>query len=202
LLSGIDRGLFDHPGASILQRSLTTDEHTTLTAMVTRGLNSPLTSSMGRLFDAVAALTGVRSDAIYEGQAAIELEALADPTERGSYRFDLVGSDPVVIDPEPVVRAILDDLAGGVSIPAISARFHHAVIDASVEVAKHACARAQVRHVACCGGVFMNRIVLAGVMAGVEAAGLTPLVHRDLPMNDGAVSYGQAVVAWANRDAV
>jgi len=202
LLSGMDRGLFDHPGASILQRSLTTMEYTTLTAMVTRGLNSPLTSSMGRLFDAVAALTGVRADAIYEGQAAIELEALADPAEPGAYRFGLVGSDPVVIDPEPVVRSILDDIAAGVPTPAISARFHRAVVNASVDVAVSACERTGVRHVACCGGVFMNRIVLAGVMEGVEAAGLTALIHRDLPMNDGAVSYGQSVVAWANRDAV
>jgi hydrogenase maturation protein HypF len=202
LLSGIDRGLFDHPGASLLRQSLTNEEHTTLSAMVDRGLNSPLTSSMGRLFDAVAALTGVRFDAMYEGQAAIELEALADPSERGAYRFDLVGSDPVVIDPEPVVRAILDDLAAGVPTPAISARFHRAVVDASVVVATAACARTGARHVACCGGVFMNRNVLAGVVAGVEAAGLTALTHRDLPMNDGAVSYGQAVVAWARRDAV
>jgi hydrogenase maturation protein HypF len=59
-----------------------------------------------------------------------------------------------------------------------------------------------VRHVACGGGVFMNRIVLAGVVRGIEAAGLTPLVHRRLPANDGAISYGQAVVAWALRDAV
>jgi len=202
LLSGIDRGLFDHPGASLLQDSLTNEEHTTLSAMVSRGLNSPLTSSMGRLFDAVAAMTGVRSDAMYEGQAAIELEALADPTERGAYRFDLVGSDPVVIDPEPVVRAILDDLASGVSVPTISARFHRAVVDVSVSVATTACARTGARHVACCGGVFMNRNVLAGVVAGVEAAGLTALTHRDLPMNDGAVSYGQTVVAWARHDAV
>jgi hydrogenase maturation protein HypF len=202
LLTGIDGGLFSHPGASILQRSLTNEEPTTLAAMVSRGLNSPLTSSMGRLFDAVAALTGVRSDAMYEGQAAIELEALADRAELGSYRFDLVGADPIVIDPEPVVRAILDDIAAGAGTPAISARFHRAVIGVSVEVAVRACARAGTRHVACCGGVFMNRIVLSGVAAGVEAAGLTALVHRDLPMNDGAVSYGQAVVAWARRDAV
>jgi hydrogenase maturation protein HypF len=202
LLCGIDRGLFDHPGASLLRHSLTNEEHTTLSAMVSRGLNSPLTSSMGRLFDAVAALTGVRSDAIYEGQAAIELEALADPSERGAYRFDLVGSDPIVMDPASVIGAILDDLAAGVPVPVISARFHRAVIDVSVEVATRACARAHARHVVCCGGVFMNRVVLAGVVEGVEAAGLTALIHRDLPMNDGAISYGQAVVAWANRDAV
>jgi hydrogenase maturation protein HypF len=202
LLSGIDRGLFDHPGASLLRNALTNEEHTTLSAMVSRGLNNPRTSSMGRLFDAVAAMTGVRFDAMYEGQAAIELEALADPAERGAYRFDLVGSDPVVIDPEPVVRAILDDLDSGVSAPTISARFHRAVVNVSVAVATAACARTGARHVACCGGVFMNRNVLAGVVAGIEAAGLTALTHRDLPMNDGAVSYGQAVVAWARHDAV
>jgi hydrogenase maturation protein HypF len=202
LLSGLDGGLFEHSGASILQRSLADEERATLQAMVSRGLNSPLTSSMGRLFDAVAALTGVRADAAYEGQAAIELEALADPAERGAYRFGLSGGDPIVIDPEPVVRAILDDLAAGAGAPAISARFHRAVADMSVEVAVHACALAGVRRVVCAGGVFMNRILLSGVIAGVEAAGLEPLVPRDLPMNDGAVSYGQAVVAWARRDAV
>lgn len=202
LLYGVDRGLFAHPGASIIQRSLTNEEHATLSAMVSRGLNSPLSSSMGRLFDAVAALVGVRSDALYEGQAAIELEALADPAEPGAYRFDLTNGSPAIIDPEPVVRAILDDLATGTLVPAISARFHRAVIDVSVEVAVRTCAAARVRHVACAGGVFMNRLVLGGVVAGLEAAGLVPLVHRDLPMNDGAVSYGQSVVAWARRDAV
>jgi hydrogenase maturation protein HypF len=202
LLLGMDRGLFDHPGARNLQTLLTKGEHSTICAMVDRRLNSPLTSSMGRLFDAIAALTGVRADALYEGQAAIELEALADPAERGSYHFELTGDAPVVIDPEPVVRAVLDDLAASVPVPAISARFHNAVIAATVEVAARACASAGVRHVACSGGVFMNRLVLAGVIAGVESAGLVPLIHRDLPVNDGGISYGQAVVAWARRDAV
>jgi hydrogenase maturation protein HypF len=202
LLSGLDDGLFDHPGASILRSSLTIQELATLRAMADRRLNSPSTSSMGRLFDAVAALAGVRADALYEGQAAIELEALADRGERGSYRFGLVGDAPVVIDPEPVVRAILDDLAAGVGAPTVSARFHNAVVEMTIEVAVRACEQTGARHVALAGGVFMNRIVLAGVRAGVEAAGLVPLVHRDLPMNDGDVSFGQAVVAWARRNTV
>lgn len=202
LLLGTDRGLFDHPGARILQSSLTNEERSTICTMVDRGLNSPLTSSMGRLFDAIAALTGVRADAMYEGQAAIELEAFADPSERAAYRFELVGDAPIVIDPEPVVRAVLDDLAASVPVPTISARFHNAVVAATVEVATRSCARAGVRHVACSGGVFMNRLVLAGVLAGVEAAGLVPLIHRDLPVNDGGISFGQTVVAWARRDVV
>jgi hydrogenase maturation protein HypF len=202
LLSGLDEGLFDHPGASILRESLTNSEQATLRAMANQGLNSPLTSSMGRLFDAVAALAGVRADALYEGQAAIELEALADRDEPGAYPFALVGDSPIVIDPEPMVRALLDDLAAGATAPTVSARFHNAVVAVTVEIASHACARAGVRHVALAGGVFMNRIVLAGVRAGLTAAGLVPLVHRDLPTNDGDVSYGQAVVAWALRDTV
>jgi hydrogenase maturation protein HypF len=157
---------------------------------------------MGRLFDAVAALTGVRSEAAYEGQAAIELEALADRGERGAYRFDLIGDAPIVIDPEPMIRELLDDLAAGTGAPTISARFHNAVVNVTVDVATRACERAGVRHVALTGGVFMNRLVLAGVRTGLEAAGLVPLVHRDLPTNDGDISYGQAVVAWALRDTV
>jgi hydrogenase maturation protein HypF len=202
LLSGLDEGLFDHPGASVLQHSLTTQEHATLRAMASRGLNSPLTSSMGRLFDAVAALSGVRSDALYEGQAAIELEALADRDERGAYTFALTGQAPTIIDPEPLVRELLDDVAAGVPASIISARFHNAVVAVTVEVAARACAGAGVRQVALTGGVFMNRIVLAGVRQGLEARGLAPLVHRDLPTNDGDISYGQAVVAWALRDTV
>jgi hydrogenase maturation protein HypF len=160
---------------------------------------------MGRLFDAVAALTGVRDDAHYEGQAAIELEACADTSTDGTYSFDTReedGGSPTVIEYEPVLRAILDDLAAGAGAPAISMRFHRAVIDVTVEVAARAAADAGTRHVALSGGVFMNRILLAGVMRGLESRGLTPLIHRDLPVNDGGISYGQAVIANATADAV
>jgi len=202
LLLGTDRGLLDHPGLRFLQKTLATEELTTIPAMVDRGINSPLTSSMGRLFDAVAAIAGVRADAAYEGQAAIELEALADRSEAGAYPFGLNGEGPVVIDPEPMLRALLDDLAAGVSAPTVSARFHNGVVAASVEVARRACALTGATRVACAGGVFMNRIVLARIVAGVEAAGLTPLTHRDLPATDGGISFGQTVVAHARRDEV
>ncbi len=98
--------------------------------------------------------------------------------------------------------AILDDLAAGEGAPAISMRFHRAVTDVTVEVAARAAATAGTKHVALGGGVFMNRILLAGVMRGLESRGLTPLIHRDLPVNDGGISYGQAVIANACRDAV
>ncbi|MDO8963448.1 MAG: carbamoyltransferase HypF [Coriobacteriia bacterium] len=202
LLMGMDRGLLDHPGSHFLHEALTTDELTMLPAMVDRGVNSPLTSSMGRLFDAVAAITGVRADAAYEGQAAIELEAIADPQESVAYRFAVIDGPPAVIDPEPVVRAILDDVSRGVPAPIISARFHNAVIGVSVDTAVAACGAAGAGYVACSGGVFMNRILMAGVLRGIENAGITPLTPRDLPVNDGGISFGQAAVAWSRRDTV
>jgi hydrogenase maturation protein HypF len=202
LLLGVDPGLLDHAGAEVLREALRPEELSTLPVLVERGINSPLTSSMGRLFDAVAALAGVRFDALYEGQAAIELEAVADPGETGAYAFGLTDGSPTLIDPEPVVRALLDDLAAGATAATVSARFHRAVVDVSVEIAHRTCVEADTRHVACSGGVFMNRILLSGVITGVEAGGLVALIHRDLPVNDGGISFGQAVIAWARRDTV
>ena len=205
LLLHTDKGLLSHPGFRHLQSALATDELATVSIMVNRGLNSPFTSSIGRLFDAVAALTGVRTDAHYEGQAAIELEACADTGADGAYSFDTCegsGGTPTVIEYEPVLRAILNDLDAGVSAPVISMRFHRAVVAMTVEVAACAAAAAGTRHVTLSGGVFMNRILLAGAMRGLESRGLTPLIHRLLPVNDGGISYGQAVIANASRDAV
>jgi hydrogenase maturation protein HypF len=202
LLVGMDRGLLDHPGLALLRSRLATDELTTIPAIADRGLNSPLASSMGRLFDAVAAICGVRTDSLYEGQAAIELEACADPAERGSYSFALTGDSPIVIDPLPLVTAMLDDLAAGASASTVSARFHNGVVAMSVEVARLAADAAGSPRVALSGGVMMNRLVLAGTTRGLIAAGLEPLLPVALPVNDGAISYGQAVVALARRDAV
>ena len=201
LLLGLDRGLLDHPGLHGLHARLTTDELTTIPTMVDRGVNSPLTSSMGRLFDAVASLIGVRDDALYEGQAAIELEAIADVCESGSYRFGLLDGSPLVIDPLPVVEAILDDLASGLAAPAISARFHRAVVDATVAVAQRAAEAAGTRRVALSGGVFMNRLLLSGSLQALTAAGLELLLPVDLPINDGGISFGQAVVALSRAAA-
>jgi hydrogenase maturation protein HypF len=200
LLAGTDRGLLNHAGSQGLLSRMASDERDVILTMVERSFNSPLTSSMGRLFDAVAALAGVRDDADYEGQAAMELEAMADPSAEGSYAFALTGADPVVVDPLPVVSALLEDLASDVPVPTIAARFHRAVVGAIVEVAARASAETGSRDVALAGGVFMNRLVLGGAIRGLSAANLRPLTHRRLPVNDGAVSYGQAVVAWANRD--
>ena len=202
-------GLLDHSGAGALRTRLAAGEEATLLRMIERGVNSPLTSSMGRLFDSVAALVGIADDARYEGEAAILLEAAADPSAEGSYEFGLVESPPIgaladdslplVVDPTPVLSAILDDLAAGIPSGVISARFHRAVVGCIVRVGLRAAERGGTRYVALAGGVFMNRLILGGAVEELASAGLTPLTHVRLPVNDGAVSFGQAVVAWAQR---
>jgi hydrogenase maturation protein HypF len=175
--------------------------------MVERGVNSPLTSSAGRLFDAVAAIVGIADDAGYEGEAAILLEAAADLAERGAYEFALVAAapsesgapGPLTIDPTPVLSAVLSDVAVRVPVGAISMRFHRAVVRCIVNVSEAAAQRVDTCYVALAGGVFMNRIVFGEAVRELSAAGLIPLTHMRLPVNDGAVSFGQAVVAWARR---
>ncbi len=194
--------LLEHPGAAPLRERLAPGEETTLLRMIERGINTPMTSSAGRLFDAVAALAGVRDDARYEGQAAIELESLADDAEPGSYAFAIAETAPdrpFVIDSRPVLAAILDDVASGVPASAISARFHRAVARAIVDGCVRASAATGIETVALAGGVFMNRLVLGGAVSGLAEAGLRPITHLRLPANDGGVSFGQAVVAWARR---
>jgi hydrogenase maturation protein HypF len=202
-------GLLDHVGAAPLRSRLAAGEEATLLRMIERDVNSPLTSSMGRLFDSVAAIIGIADDAHYEGEAAILLEAAADSSERGSYEFGVIepaangafagGSPPLVVDPTPVLAAILADVAGEIPHGVISARFHQAVVGCIVHLCLRASEHAGTRNVALAGGVFMNRLVLGGAVEELEAAGLVALTHVRLPVNDGAVSFGQAVVAWAQR---
>jgi hydrogenase maturation protein HypF len=201
-LLGLEPELLDHDGAQPLLSRLAEGEERLIRQMVEQDINSPLTSSMGRLFDSVAAIIGVRDDALYEGQAAIELEACAasDPDGTlGSYEFDVIDGEPIVIDPRPVLRSILDDVAADVGSGTMALRFHRAVIRSIIEACSLTTPRAGTRRVALAGGVFMNRIVLGEAMAGLAASGHEPLTHIQLPMNDGAVSFGQAVIAWANR---
>lgn len=197
-------GLLQHPGAAALRSRLAEGEEATLLRMIERGVNSPLTSSMGRLFDSVAAIIGIADDARYEGEAAILLEACADLAETRTYEFGLLEADanrtPYVIDPTPVLSAVLNDLSRNVSASSISMRFHRAVAGCIVRLARVVVEQhSDVRYAALAGGVFMNRIVLGEAMRALDSAGITPLIHVRLPMNDGAVSFGQAVVAWAQR---
>lgn len=172
----------------------------TLDRMIARGVNAPPASSAGRLFDAAAAALGLcRAAASFEGQAAIELEALAEaaPEERGAYGFEILEGEPLTLGWAPLWRGLLDDLAAAVPSARIAARFHNGVIAAVVETAGRLAAGRGVESLVLSGGVFQNRILLAGVTAGLEARGFRVLSPRDLPANDGGLSLGQACVAAA-----
>ena len=177
-------------------------------ASVARGeLAAPLTTSMGRLFDAVAALCGIRLEVTYEGQAAIELEGAAEPGDHG--RYDLpVGPAPagaggeaprrgLVLDPRPAVLQVAGDLRAGVAPGVVAARFHDTVAAATAEACAAAASARGLAAVVLSGGVFANRRLLRTTSARLRAAGLRVLVPERLPPGDGGISFGQASVAAA-----
>jgi hydrogenase maturation protein HypF len=172
----------------------------TIAAMAERGINAPLTSSAGRLFDAVAALLGVRDAISYEGQAAIELEQLADPAERGCYRVAPSCGEPLRVAAAGLVRAAADDLGAGVSPPVIAARFHHGVAALIEDACVMLRDRTGLDTVALSGGVFQNLLLADRVVSALTARGFRVLTHRQVPCNDGGISLGQAVIA-ASRGA-
>jgi hydrogenase maturation protein HypF len=174
--------------------------------MVATGTSAPLTTSMGRLFDGVAALCGVRAEVSYEGQAAIELEALADPVVDGAYGFASFDPDPFgagadgapgVLDPGPAIEEILVDLAAGVPVSAVSARFHGGVANATADACAGLASAAGLDTAVLCGGVFQNRLLLERTAAALERAGMRVLVPERLPPNDGQIAFGQVAVAAA-----
>jgi hydrogenase maturation protein HypF len=171
-----------------------------LARMVERGVNSPVTSSMGRMFDAVSALAGVCQRVRYEAQAAIELEQLldgdratADPWPLRLRRED----GAVVVDHGPWLRALVDDLAAGVTAPVISRRFHDSVVNAITEVCVALSAEHSVLDVVLSGGVFLNQHLLIRAEAELAGAGLRVHTHSRVPTSDAGLAVGQAMVAAA-----
>jgi hydrogenase maturation protein HypF len=169
------------------------------TQQIARRLNAPLASSLGRLFDAAAAVLGVRTVNRYEGEAAMELEALAG--RRGAQPFPFPAAEGPdggwVLDPLPLLVALGEGRAAGVGMPELAARFHESVAAATDVLAARLAAQAGLRTVALGGGCFQNARLLVSLVSRLEARGLRVLVPRRLGPNDGAVSYGQAAVAAA-----
>jgi hydrogenase maturation protein HypF len=188
------------------------------------GLASPSTTSVGRLFDAVAALCGLRTTVSYEGQAAFELQAACDEGERGAYAIPAVdaperpaaaadlprgGPEPGtlaeparVLDARPAVAAIAGDLDAGASVPRVAARFHNGLARATADACAEHARRHRLELVVLSGGVFQNRLLLERTAAALSEAGLRVVVPMRLPANDGGISYGQAAVAAARQHLV
>lgn len=257
--------LLEHPGAADALSDL--GEWVPMAErMIEQGINTPLTSSVGRLFDAASALLGICTAPLYEGEPAILLEAAIGDAQGsdasvsgasnsgmsvpgGDAAFDDAdldadsdtdlnsGSSPalsadannaasaadryaiaivkntampdstaqdtsvLLFDAAPTFKALLDDRAAGVPVSVIARRFHDAFVQVIVNAAELVRAMYGIDVVALSGGVFMNRYLLEVTLASLEGAGFTAAVNRDLPPNDGCISFGQAVVAWAQNEA-
>jgi hydrogenase maturation protein HypF len=165
-----------------------------------KGVNAPPTSSMGRLFDAVAALAGLRNVVNYEGQAALELEQIATPEEEGAYEFSYDDGKPLVIDAAPVIEAVVSDVRAGVAPGVIAARFHNAVAAMAADVASRLRDEYGLRSVALGGGCFQNMTLLRKLAPTLEGAGFEVLIHERVPTNDGGLSLGQAAAALARLE--
>ena len=219
-------GLLEHPYA---QRFFAdkVQETELMSKMIEGGINTPFTSSMGRLFDAASALLGVCSEPRYEGEGAILLEAEIakgfgsdvstqpfDEAERQQferYQFGLLkntateqstaqDTSVLLLDPAPTFEALLDDLEAGVDKPTIARRFHEAVVSAILTLSETVRALYGIDIVTLSGGVFMNRYLMERALFELQEAGFTVALNRELPPNDASVSYGQAVIGLHSNE--
>jgi hydrogenase maturation protein HypF len=192
--------LYEISGDAIFERknaapvaAFSAPELATLKTMLAKKLNSPLTSSVGRLFDAVASLINLRQQIRFEGQAAMELEFALDGVETEErYELPLVTRhSSLVLDWSPMIEAILVDVQQGVGVGIISARFHNALAESIVAVAK----RVGQNRVVLSGGCFQNRYLTEHAVRRLQAEGFRPYWHQRVPPNDGGIALGQVVAA-------
>lgn len=203
-------GLLEHPGAERLLGGLDEQTRSVTATMIERGINSPRSSSMGRLFDAAAAILGICGQATYEGEPAIELEAAAwhaldsestCPTDNMA-SFSVTESsrpdDCHVLNSRPLIKALLEGTRAGVPAGRLALDFHVTIAHASARIVSEICAREGLDTVALSGGVFMNRLLLQLLTRELKSRGLTVLVPHSVPVNDGCIAYGQAAIARAH----
>ena len=203
-------GLLEHPGAARLLDSLDEQTRSVTATMIERGINSPRTSSMGRLFDAAAAILGICDKATYEGEPAIELEAAAWralDNEIAHFPDDNAGyfasgpswlDGPYVLDQKALFEALLGGIEAGAPAYRLALDFHIAIARSSARIAREICAREGIDTVALSGGVFMNRLLLQLLTRELKSMGLTVLIPQTVPVNDGCIAYGQAAIARAH----
>ena len=180
--------------------ALCAEELSILKSQLNLKINTPLTSSMGRLFDAVASLCGVRQEVNYEAQAAIEFEALTDPHETGEYHFNYKtngdqNGNGSHIDPSPLIKELLEDLNQGLPISKISARFHNSIARMVCEVCNRIRVEYDVDQVVLSGGVWQNLTLLHRALKLLSHNNFKVFIHHQVPTNDGGLALGQLAVA-------
>lgn len=202
-------GLLEHPGAAGLLGTLDEQTRCVTATMIEHGINSPRTSSMGRLFDAAAAILGICDKATYEGEPAIELEAAAWralSSESACLTGNIAGFSVTessrpdachVLNSRSLIEALLEGIRTGAVAYRLALDFHIAIARSSARIAREICAREGLDTVALSGGVFMNRLLLQLLTHELKDAGLAVLVPHSVPVNDGCIAYGQAAIARA-----
>lgn len=202
-------GLLEHPGAARLLDSLDEQTRSVTATMIERGINSPRTSSMGRLFDAAAAILGICDKATYEGEPAIELEAAAWralSSESACPAGNIAGFSVTessrpdachVLNSRSLIEALLEGIRAGTAAYRLALDFHIAIARSSARIASDICVHEGIDTVALSGGVFMNRLLLQLLTRELKSMGLTVLIPQTVPVNDGCIAYGQAAVASA-----
>jgi hydrogenase maturation protein HypF len=182
---------FNHPAF----RGIPESELRLVAQAMAKGINSPSTSSCGRLFDAVAALLGLRQKVSFEGQAAMALEMVADPGQSIAYPFSCSQNNELIFDPSAMIAAILEDQKNGVEVPVIAGRFHYTLAVMVKSVCDKIRTRTSLAKVVLSGGVFQNGLLTTLVTTHLEDAGFEVLTHSLVPPNDGGIALGQAIVA-------
>jgi hydrogenase maturation protein HypF len=165
--------------------------------MILKGVNSPQTSSLGRLFDGVAAIIGIRQRVNFEGQAALELEMLAADDADSIYDFEWVSEEGLKILSAPIIRGVVRDVQNGLSVAEIGAKFHKTIVALFGEICISVRNESELNRVVLSGGCFQNSILLAGLIQKLESLNFEVFAHRQVPTNDGGISLGQAMVAAA-----
>ena len=187
--------------------ALCAEEKNTVRSQIIHKLNSPPTSSVGRFFDAVASIIGICQEANYEAQAAIELEAVVDPTETGAYPVEITleTEDPahpdarqLLLEQSVIISSVVDDYLSGIPTSVIAARFHNSLANAAAEVCQLLKERTGLTKVVLSGGVWQNITLLEKTIDLLKNRDFKVYYHNQVPTNDGGFSLGQAAIAAYN----
>ena len=166
-----------------------------LIAMIDSNINCPQTSSMGRLFDAVSNIIGITDKVTYEGQAAIELEAVSDIEIQEAYSYKIIKQDMYIIEPYEMIKEVIKDKNNGVSSKIMASKFQNTIVNLSVSMCTYLRTDTGINEVALSGGVFQNPYLLKKISQNLEKKGFGVYTHTHLPSNDSGVAIGQIIIA-------
>ena len=165
--------------------------------MIEKDINAPKTSSLGRFFDGIAAMLGIRSHVAFEGQAAMELEMAAETWTGDLYEYAWSSEEPVQVDPHPIITGVVRDIEKGFPSSMVSGKFHATLMAMFTDLCQVIRKKTGLSRVALSGGCFQNAILLSGLLKRLDEKGFHVLTHENVPANDGGIALGQAVIADA-----